>query len=110
MLDRNHVATSFDTTWKQYSSVPGAKRGRWLPVVREIEHRLRMWFYSCLKMAEDDEVRTAKWLGATKHYLESDWSGKNDAEAGRLLDEFVSETVSLITKVHSRFSTQLCGA
>jgi hypothetical protein len=40
--------------------------------------------------------------------VESDWSGKDDAEAVRLLDEFVHETASLITKVHSRFSTQLC--
>jgi hypothetical protein len=107
MLDRNHVAESFDTKWKQYSFVPGAKRGHWLPVLWEIERCLKSWFYSCLKMDEDDEVRTAKWLGATKHYLGFDWSGKSDAGAVRLLDEFVRETASLITKVHSRFSTQL---
>jgi hypothetical protein len=29
MLYRNHVAKSFDTKWKQYSFVPGAKRGRY---------------------------------------------------------------------------------
>jgi hypothetical protein len=44
MLDRDHVAKSFDEKWKQYSFMPGAKPGRWLPVMREIEHGLKMWF------------------------------------------------------------------
>jgi hypothetical protein len=38
--------------------------------MREIELGLNMWIYSCLGKDEDDDVRTAKWLGATKCFLE----------------------------------------
>jgi hypothetical protein len=103
MLDRSHVAKSFDTKSKSYSFVPGQCVVGWLPVMREIEHGVKTWFYSCLTMDEEEvdvrteevDVRTAKWLGATKHYIESGWSGNDDPDAVRLLGEFVRVAVSL---------------
>jgi hypothetical protein len=109
MLDRNHVAKSFDIKMKGHLFVPGTRRGHWLPVLREIEHGLEMWCYSCLKMDDDDDdIRTAKRLGAKKHWVKSGWNDKGDGEAVKLLDEFTCDTGHLIRKVHSRFSTQLC--
>ena len=111
-LDPNHALKSFESKLQNFNS----KNAN---ILRGVEGSLRKWLYTLLASDYPTEFKKIQWLNCYNHYCgdhryclhgngpTTSWEKSNSVEAKEAFKKFLLNTLWIIEKVDTRFSTQL---
>ena len=110
-LDPGHVFKAFERKLQKFNS----KNGR---ILKEIEGSLKKWLRTVVKSSKDADTKAEMWKNCVGHFIGDHqhchhepkecklWSFHNNANAVKLLKEFLESTEFIVRTVSPEFSTQ----
>jgi hypothetical protein len=117
-FDLNHVVQSWKKMFQSHRKVPINKPGEKLKcrdVLRGLEIPLLKWFHTIVKLDNDLEAKTKRWLGAYEFYVFPPrdlphgrfvWKNRQDEVCRGQLTLFLNNSAELLAKCQNRISTQ----